>query len=135
METRAKELIEMIASPVILPLAIKYASKLGRIHLAEKLNELLPQFDEQEKARNQYDETDAASDLLLSTPIASQNLITANKDKYASPSITPVIQAKFMHHAVFPEVNSYILFAATIVDQSAEKKSIQENTKRAKSNK
>lgn len=46
MESRAKELVEMIASPVLLPLAIKYASKLGRIHLAEKLGELSPVFDE-----------------------------------------------------------------------------------------
>lgn len=46
MESRAKELIEMIASPALLPLAIKYASKLGRIHLAEKLNEMLPAFEE-----------------------------------------------------------------------------------------
>lgn len=46
MESRAKELIEMIASPALLPLAIKYASKLGRIHLAEKLNEMLPLFEE-----------------------------------------------------------------------------------------
>lgn len=47
MEARAKELIEMLASPQLLPLAIKYAGKLGRIHLAEKLGELLPQFQEQ----------------------------------------------------------------------------------------
>lgn len=47
MEARAKELIEMLASPHILPLAIKYAGKLGRLHLAEKLGELLPQFQEQ----------------------------------------------------------------------------------------
>ena len=46
MEDRAKELIEIIASPYLLPLAIKYASKLGRIHLSEKLNELLPQLEE-----------------------------------------------------------------------------------------
>lgn len=47
MEARAKELIEMIASPLLLPLAIRYASKLGRMHLAEKLEELMPQIEEQ----------------------------------------------------------------------------------------
>lgn len=47
MEARAKELIEMIASPQLLPLAIKYAQQLGRIHMAEKLSELMPQFEEQ----------------------------------------------------------------------------------------
>lgn len=90
MEARAKELIEMIASPSLLPLAIKYASRLGRIHLAEKLGELLPQFEEQAKERELYDENEAANDLLLSTPLIAQNLIQANKDKYASPSIVPV---------------------------------------------
>lgn len=47
MEARAKELIEMIASPQLLSLAVKYASKLGRIHLVDKLSELLPHIEEQ----------------------------------------------------------------------------------------
>lgn len=46
-EVRAKELVEMTASPNLLPLAIKYANKLGRIHLSAKLSELMPQFEEQ----------------------------------------------------------------------------------------
>lgn len=46
-EIRAKDLIEMIASPNILSLAIKYANKLGRIHLSAKLSDLMPQFEEQ----------------------------------------------------------------------------------------
>lgn len=46
-EVRAKELVEMIASPNLLPLAIKYANKLGRVHLSAKLSELMPQFEEQ----------------------------------------------------------------------------------------
>lgn len=90
MEARAKELIEMIASPSLLPLAIKYASKLGRMHLAEKLGELLPQFEEKERERELYDETEAASDLLLSVPVGAQNLIQANRN--SSPAIVPVIQ-------------------------------------------
>lgn len=47
MEARAKELIEMIAMPQLLPLAIKYAGNLGRLHLAEKLGELQPHLNEQ----------------------------------------------------------------------------------------
>lgn len=90
MEARAKELIEMIASPALLPLAAKYASKLGRIHLAEKLGELLPRFVEKERERELYDESEAASDLLLSVPIVAQNLIQANKDKHSSNAIVPV---------------------------------------------
>lgn len=79
----------MIALPSILTLATKYASKLGRIHLAEKLGELLPQFEEQEREREKYDENEAASDLLLSTPTA-QNLIRANQGKNSTPSVVPV---------------------------------------------
>lgn len=88
MEARAKELIEMIASPSLLPLAIKYASKLGRMHLSEKLGELLPQFEEKAKERELYDETEAASDMLLSVPVIAQNLIQANRN--SGPAIVPV---------------------------------------------
>lgn len=87
MESRAKELIEILATPNLIALAIKYASKLGRIHLAEKLNELLPQFEKEEKERNQYDEHESASDLLLNTPVAS-TLIQMQDN--ASPSVVPV---------------------------------------------
>lgn len=79
----------MTALPSLLTLAIKYASKLGRIHLAEKLGELLPQFEEQEKERAKYDETEAANELLLSTPINAHNLIRSNQEK-TTPSIVPV---------------------------------------------
>lgn len=91
MESRAKELIEMIALPSLLPLATKYASKLGRIHLAEKLSELLPQFEEQQKERELYDETEVAGDMLLSTPVSdARNLIQENRNKNSSPSVIPV---------------------------------------------
>lgn len=89
-EPRAKELIEIIAMPALLPLVIKYATKLGRIHLAEKLGELLPQFEEQEKEREKYDENEAANELLLSTPTLNGNLIHANLEKNSTPSIVPV---------------------------------------------
>lgn len=79
----------MIALPTILPLAIKYASKLGRIHLAEKLGELMPQFEEREREREKYDENEAASELLLSTPTA-QNLIRSNQSRNTTPSVVPV---------------------------------------------
>lgn len=88
-EPRAKELIEMTALPSLLTLAIKYASKLGRIHLAEKLGELLPQFEEQEREREKYDENEAASELLLSTPTSAQSMIRSNQEK-TTPSVIPV---------------------------------------------
>lgn len=80
----------MLALPSLLPLVIKYASKLGRIHLAEKLGELLPQFEEQEREREKYDENEAASELLLSTPTMAQNLIRSNQGKNSTPSVVPV---------------------------------------------
>lgn len=79
----------MLALPELLPLVIKYASKLNRFHLAEKLGELTPQFEQQEKEREKYDENEAASDLLLSTPVSGQNLIRGNQDKN-TPTVVPV---------------------------------------------
>lgn len=88
----------MIAMPTLLPLVIKYAAKLGRIHLAEKLGELLPQFDEQEKEREKYDENEAANELLLSTPTVNGNLIRSNSEKNSTPSIVPVNLIFFINH-------------------------------------
>lgn len=96
MEQRAKELIVMIASPVLLPLAIKYASKLGRIHLAEKLGELLPQIEEQEREREKQSnatETEAIQ-LLQNTPMNATLLLTSgglqrDRQSDSASTITP----------------------------------------------
>lgn len=77
----------MIAMPSLLELVIKYATKLGRIHLAEKLGELLPQFEEHEKNREKYEENEAANELLLSTPIVGSTL---NRSNNSTPTIVPV---------------------------------------------
>ncbi|XP_037887483.1 WD repeat and HMG-box DNA-binding protein 1 [Glossina fuscipes] len=66
-ETRAKELIETIACPDLLMLAVKYATKLGRIHLADRLTELLPQLEEEQEKRKQ-DEQLAENTLQPSYP-------------------------------------------------------------------
>ncbi|XP_067633364.1 WD repeat and HMG-box DNA-binding protein 1 isoform X2 [Eurosta solidaginis] len=52
-EMRAKELIETLACPDLLLLAVKYATKLGRIHLSDRLSELMPQLEEQNQRANQ----------------------------------------------------------------------------------
>ncbi|KAH8405726.1 hypothetical protein KR215_007420 [Drosophila sulfurigaster] len=52
-ETRARELIETIACTDLLQLAVKYASKRGRIHLSDRLCELLPQLEAVQEARKQ----------------------------------------------------------------------------------
>lgn len=49
LEFRARELIELIAMPDIVPIAAKYASGLGRIHLAQKLQDLMPIVEERQK--------------------------------------------------------------------------------------
>ncbi|XP_016974599.2 WD repeat and HMG-box DNA-binding protein 1 [Drosophila rhopaloa] len=52
-ETRARELIESIACTDLLQLAVKYATKRGRIHLSDRLCELLPQLEAVQEARKQ----------------------------------------------------------------------------------
>ncbi|EDV37970.1 uncharacterized protein Dana_GF11148 [Drosophila ananassae] len=52
-ETRARELIESIACTELLQLAVKYATKRGRIHLSDRLCELLPQLEAIQEARKQ----------------------------------------------------------------------------------
>lgn len=98
----------MLALPSLLPLAIKYASKLGRIHLAEKLSELSPQFEEKEKESEKYDENEAARDLLLSTPTTSGNLIRSNQEKNSTPSVVPVTIK--INHFILITKSSILLF-------------------------
>ncbi|EDV98142.1 GH22947 [Drosophila grimshawi] len=52
-EARARELVENIACTELLQLAVKYASKRGRIHLSDRLCELLPQLEAVQEARKQ----------------------------------------------------------------------------------
>ncbi|KAL9701191.1 hypothetical protein quinque_004632 [Culex quinquefasciatus] len=48
-EQRAKELVETIGSSQLVPIFMKYASKIKRYHLAESLAPLLPTFQQQER--------------------------------------------------------------------------------------
>lgn len=48
-ESRARELLEMLANPEIVPLAAKYASGLGRIHLVSKLSDMMPSVEQKER--------------------------------------------------------------------------------------
>ncbi|KAG4078619.1 hypothetical protein HA402_015209 [Bradysia odoriphaga] len=89
-EVRAKELVEMIASPLLLPIAIKYANKLGRIHLSAKLSELMPQLEEQEKLKEKHsnDIEMEAVNLLQNSPM-NASLMLAQRDQTPSMSIAP----------------------------------------------
>lgn len=68
---RARDLIEMIGSPALIPLAAKYANKLGRIHLAEKLSEMMPRVMEMEREKVREAELEYVEET-TSTPSMSQ---------------------------------------------------------------
>ncbi|XP_055381081.1 WD repeat and HMG-box DNA-binding protein 1 [Condylostylus longicornis] len=90
LERRAKELIEMIGSTAILPMAIKYAASIGRIHLADRLSEMRETVEEQEKQieKEEVDnETGAFSVLQNYTPnlLTSINKATITPKSVISP--------------------------------------------------
>ncbi|XP_050325107.1 WD repeat and HMG-box DNA-binding protein 1 [Bactrocera neohumeralis] len=73
-EMRAKELIETIACPELLLLAVKYATKLGRIHLSDRLSELMPQLEEQnQRERQELHEFEQYNNVTLSSVMRSQS--------------------------------------------------------------
>ncbi|XP_004517331.1 WD repeat and HMG-box DNA-binding protein 1 [Ceratitis capitata] len=73
-EMRAKELIETIACPELLLLAVKYASKLGRIHLSDRLSELMPQLEEQnQRERQELQEFEQQHNTTFSPLVRSQS--------------------------------------------------------------
>ncbi|XP_065367282.1 WD repeat and HMG-box DNA-binding protein 1 [Calliphora vicina] len=94
-EIRAKELIETIACTDLLMLAVKYATKLGRIHLSDKLLDLMPQLEEEQQAREHeeqlVEQSLPASPLILLK--AYQNGSIANSKKIA-PKLMDLGSAK-----------------------------------------
>lgn len=94
-EIRAKELIETIACTDLLMLAVKYATKLGRIHLSDKLSELLPQIEEDQQTRQ--NEENLVEQSLPSSPFillkAYQNSTSSNSKKLA-PKVMDLGSAK-----------------------------------------
>lgn len=90
-EMRARDLIEMIGSSSLIPLAARYANKLGRIHLAERLSEMLPRVVEmeREKERQQVEEIEYAEE----TSISQMSVIPSSLE---SPVVlAPVINSTF----------------------------------------
>lgn len=51
LESRAFEIVELIANKTLIELAAKYASQKGRIHMANKISKLLTDFEEKEKQK------------------------------------------------------------------------------------
>lgn len=87
-EVRAKELIETMASTDLLMLAVKYATKLGRIHLSDKLSEMLPQIEEEQQAR-ESDEQPAEQSLPASSLYTAKE--NSNYLALSSKKIAPKI--------------------------------------------
>lgn len=86
LELRAKEIIEIIAQPGLLQLAITYATMVRRKKkLAKNLNELVPQFEELERERKKHSTaiTEEALKLLNNVPMNASLLLTilAHRDR------------------------------------------------------
>ncbi|EDW60517.1 WD repeat and HMG-box DNA-binding protein 1 [Drosophila virilis] len=81
-ETRARELIESIACTDLLQLAVKYASKRGRIHLSDRLCELLPQLEAVQEARKQQQ-------LLGANGIAATIVLPMAPTQTVTPKLAP----------------------------------------------
>lgn len=79
----------MIGLPTILSLAIKYANTLGRIHLAERLTELEPEFKEQQAEKKKYVENESAHNVFMNTP-TSTHLLNASSTTITTPKTLPV---------------------------------------------
>lgn len=86
MEARAREIIEMLNIPEVIALAIKYSNRHGRMHLTEKLQELLAK-SEKEKEEKKDDFVMELTEP-INTP-TSENKILKPKKKQ-EPTITPV---------------------------------------------
>ncbi|XP_050091209.1 WD repeat and HMG-box DNA-binding protein 1 [Anopheles aquasalis] len=88
-EQRAKELVETIASSQLIPLVIKYASKIRRYHLADSLAPLLPTFQEQENQEEKLEQESARENVAIVSELQHINLEAVTK-KDTTPKIKPL---------------------------------------------
>ncbi|XP_055532403.1 WD repeat and HMG-box DNA-binding protein 1 [Wyeomyia smithii] len=89
MEQRAKELIETIGSSQLIPIVIKYASKIKRFHLADSLAPLLPTFQEQEKEEEKQ-EAEATRESVAIVSELEHITVEAVTKKDNTPKIKPL---------------------------------------------
>lgn len=134
METRARELVEMIASPQVLELAARYANKLGRIHLSERLNSLIPEIEEQERVNEKKKRTQ--ENLLEVTMYSNSILLSQQKEKESqkTPIIAPVrISYIFSNRLVFFTFLYFIFISQKGIERKVNsnpfKKNLQNSTK------
>ncbi|XP_053674269.1 WD repeat and HMG-box DNA-binding protein 1 [Anopheles nili] len=88
-EQRAKELVETIASSQLIPLVIKYASKIRRYHLAESLAPLLANFQEQEVQEEKLEQESIRESTAIVAELEHINLEAITK-KDTTPKIKPL---------------------------------------------
>uniref|UniRef100_A0A182JY15 Uncharacterized protein n=1 Tax=Anopheles christyi TaxID=43041 RepID=A0A182JY15_9DIPT len=88
-EQRAKELVETIASSHLIPLVIKYASKIRRYHLADSLAPLLPTFQEQEVQEEKLEQESVRENAAIVNELQHINLEAITK-KDTTPKIKPL---------------------------------------------
>lgn len=92
LEGRAYEIVELIGDKKLIDLAAKYATKKGRIHVANKVSKLLMDFEEKEKQReallNFENDVEVLTDSYemseMQTPKAAQKIIETS-----TPLIAP----------------------------------------------
>ncbi|XP_049291296.1 WD repeat and HMG-box DNA-binding protein 1 [Anopheles funestus] len=88
-EQRAKELVETIASSQLIPLVIKYASKIRRYHLADSLAPLLPTFQDLEMQEEKLEQESVRENAAIVNELQHINLEAITK-KDSTPKIKPL---------------------------------------------
>lgn len=113
-EIRAKELIETIACPELLLLAVKYATKLGRIHLSDRLSDLMPQLEDQkQRERQELHEFEQYNNVTLSPVMRSQSPSFNNSSSFGNriaPKAMELTHARRSSLKRFAMSNSPITF-------------------------
>ncbi|XP_058464750.1 WD repeat and HMG-box DNA-binding protein 1 [Malaya genurostris] len=89
MEQRARELVETIGSSQLIPIVIKYASKIKRFHLADSLAPLLPSFQQQEKEQEEQEMEIVRENAAIVSELEHINLEAVIK-KDNTPKIKPM---------------------------------------------
>ncbi|XP_063695779.1 WD repeat and HMG-box DNA-binding protein 1 [Culicoides brevitarsis] len=120
LEYRARELIELIALPEIVPIAAKYASGLGRIHLVQKLQDLMPVVEERQK---EIEEKLNAPDQEMIPAGILMNNSSNNPLLSSSPVIGPgpILKPKTMNRNPFKKMNTSGSSSANIQQNSKSK--------------
>lgn len=93
MESRAYELIEIIADPQLIELSAKYANQRGRIHMAEKILKLLAESEAKEKEKieaiKQFEKESETYSNAYETPTSRKAETSVDSQDSCTPKIAP----------------------------------------------